>query len=97
MCHGLSRCDSVCRVAPEHLIEQVKTQFIDWHFLVQWLWWVVLHLSHVLFIQGELSQAWPLIKGWGASDHENFGKLVSVVEACEQGLSVDNFREDAPN
>ena len=58
---------------------------------------MVLHVGHVLLVEGQLGQPWPFVQLWGASDLEYLCQLVQVVLACEKRRAIHDFCEDAPD
>lgn len=58
---------------------------------------MVLHVGHVLLVEGQLGQPGPLVELGCAADLEYFRQLVQVVLAREQRRAVHDLREDAPD
>ena len=74
MLHGITSGDSLRRIALQHPLEEVKTKLVklgnqlaEWYLLLSML----LHLFHVLVVQGKFCKTMPHIRGWCASDLED--------------------------
>ena len=65
--------------------------------MVQWALLVLPHLRHMLLVQGQFSEAWPLVDVRRASDLENFSQLVQIVLPGEQRRAIHNLRKNASN
>lgn len=53
-----------------------------------------LHRCHILLVKGQFLHAWPLFNARGATEHEDFIKLVAIVMSLKQWCAVHNFGED---
>ena len=98
MLHCLSGSDAIGRIASKHFVQQIKALFIKvGHELVERPYCMIFHLLHILFEEGQLVQAWPLLICWSAADLEYFVQLVAVIVSLKQWRPVDDLRKNAAN
>ena len=55
---------------------------------------MISHLLHMLLIEWQFGQPWPLLYAWSTAYLEDFAELIGVILSGEKRLSVDDFCEN---
>ena len=91
--HCFFCCDTFCRVALQHFLDQVKALLVkSWNQLRQGL--LLEHLA-ILRVERQLCQANPVFWVGSASYLEDFLQLVSLVLAGKKRFTADDLSENA--